>query len=468
MKTPNKLIRYLAIPRGLNSVYGHILQQAQLKIDNGFPAAAGVTVTPNGVMQLFWNAKILSKEPPQYLVLVLIHEAAHLAFCHIPRMLRVLAPYADSRDKKTYLKIARIAADFSVNTTAVSPMFYHAPYVGSLYPDRIKESWMFPAKYKLQDGKSFEWYFNELLKIKESTNTQKLEDMFSAFSSQEGESGEGGEGPGGIGDDVDIEGILEEGAATITRTIRMAETVSEQIIKNAIKATTQNRGTIPFEMSQALEYLQTPPKVSWSTILNDYIRTEISAAIKESTLNPNVGLLHLIPHGLEPYPGYNLDLTFRIAVLMDSSGSVSGDQYKMFLNTLGNILDAEKNIRLHYVVFDAKIHEELLFTTENSEDLRKHNLLKRPACGGTDFLPPFKAAFGVAEPHDYAHYKEFTSINSRKKPDLTIIFTDCYAPLTDPSGPYPKYTNDYLKTIWVVPPHYDKEVEKIATRIVRV
>jgi len=497
MKTLNQLIGYLAAPRGLNNIYGLILQQAQQQIREDIPAPAAVTVTPLGVWQLFWNPKMLDEEPLTYQLLVLIHEAAHLSLNHTSRGLRLLRHERGSSQFPLRQKQFQYAADLAVNSLVIDPLLTRSPLFKSL-SENVRERWLFPCQFNLPEKKSLEAYYHTLQdndhlpEPTSSTDRKTSKDSAGGGSDAEEptqgdnrkpsensagggsdaeeptqgnrhEPAENSEG-GGAGpyDDVMVGGILEKPDSTVTQTIRTAEKEALHRLQRCLKISQKNRGTIPHHIQEEINYLDAEPEIPWTSVLRDYAQTALAENITECVASPNAGFLHLSEFGCEPFPGYTLDTTLNVAVLVDASGSINTEtDYKPFLRELAHLLDTHKGLNIHYIVFDAVIHEELQFTSEGRDDLLKHRLNTRPATGGTSFLPPFRCAFGAAETDDYASHLRHKRPTETQRPDLIIVMTDGFAPFDYPAGPHPHYLNDEIPNVWVLTKHHSKIPEHL-------
>jgi len=465
MKTLNQLIRYLATPRGLNSFYGPILQQAQQQIRPDLPAPAAVSVTPLGVWQLLWNPEKLDSTPLNYQLLVLIHEAAHLSLNHLSRGLRLLRSYRETEQYYLKRKQFLVAADLAVNSLVIEHLLNRNPLFENL-SEEIPQRWLFPELFDFPEKESLETYFrlleNEteeqtqlLLKIRllppPGTCSPPSPEGVLSDGNPDGDTETSSEESYGPGEDVQVDDILKQPDSTISQTIRTTEQEAKHRLERCRDITQRNRGTTPHYLQKELDYLDAEAEVDWFTVLRDYTKTVLNEKIAECVASPNVGLLHLSDYGCEPYPGFSLDTTLSIAVLVDSSGSISTEQdYKPFLRELAGLFEAHQGLLIHYIVFDVGVHEELLFTSEGRDDLLKHRLNVRPASGGTCFLAPFRCALGVATEKDYGAKCERTSPLTTTKPDLIIIMTDGYAEFESPRGPYPEYLNDGVPNIWVL------------------
>jgi predicted metal-dependent peptidase len=151
---------------------------------------------------------------------------------------------------------------------------------------------------------------------------------------------------------------------------------------------------------------------------------------------PNVSLYPLIADddeldiGIEPYPGLTRDFTFHIVAMVDTSGSVSDEDYMTFLSEINGIMKAERGISIQFIMYDSAIqHEVLIGGKEGGADLEDNRgSVSRYGYGGTCFDPPFRRLVGLDTDEDWLEGADRAE-GRIPKPDLGIMLTDGYAPM---------------------------------------
>jgi predicted metal-dependent peptidase len=230
--------------------------------------------------------------------------------------------------------------------------------------------------------------------------------------------------------------------AEIERIISTANTESKQLVKSAIEQTKRSRGTIPYHLEKMFEDLFAEPKIPWHQIFRGYLKTSLSSKLAESSAYPNPALFHLADIGeVEPYTGYQKEFTFNMAVLIDSSGSISDTDYAAFIGELQGIAQAEKGATTTLVYFDSVVqHVEQL--DMDPEKFKNHH---RYSWGGTNFNPPFQYILGLDARVD----PSVPAMKRAGKWDVVIMLTDGEAPIESPGGPCPQYLPP-CPVIWVL------------------
>lgn len=473
---------WLCSYRGDNNFFGRILNSCRREYGTR-PFAAGVSIDNHGRFCLKIDLQKFNSHPVALQLAFLVHEAAHLGFRHCERMIRIVGGQLSLANDHKLQKIwstLNIAADFTVNDIAVRPLT-----VGKKAEafQVVYEALLFPEKYNLPRGLSMEEYFLKLME-----NEDKLEDIQEAIVSNKleinanmfGESEEGSNdeeekedgdaskgkstgGSGGDGDDEDTDApSLEEQAkdafdkikgmsgGELERLANDLQRSATSAVRSAVEQTTKCRGTVPGCMQNVIDELLTEPKVPWPVVLRNHIKSIISNKLIATTAQPNIALFPIIEDGIEPFPGYTHDFTFRITDCTDTSGSVGDDAYKVFVSEQIAILRQFQGVELQMIHFDHGIQYEETFT-RTSTDSEIEEVTKalriRHGYGGTDFRAPFRRVLGTDTRSDW-------TVTPPDKPlartDLMVIFTDGYAPVADNvGGPLPSL-KPACPVIWVI------------------
>jgi predicted metal-dependent peptidase len=203
-------------------------------------------------------------------------------------------------------------------------------------------------------------------------------------------------------------------------------------------------------MQNVIDDLLTEPKIPWQAVLRNQVKSVISNKLIHSIIQPNIALYPVMDEGIEPFPGYNRDFTFRITLCTDASGSVGDDAFRTFMGEHISILRQYQGVVLNVITFDHGIQYEETFTRTSSDaeinEVSK-SLRTRRGYGGTEFCAPFRRVIGTDTAADWVIPRP-----DRKLPptDLMVIFTDGFAPVADSDGgPMPRYKPPCM-VIWVI------------------
>jgi predicted metal-dependent peptidase len=220
------------------------------------------------------------------------------------------------------------------------------------------------------------------------------------------------------------------------RALDNAQREGKKLTQQALDQTRKQRGLIPSALENFLEEFLTPPTVPWEHLFRGMLRSSISSKLTESTVMPNIALFPSLEDGLEPYPGLQKEIGIHIYICVDSSGSVSNDEYTKFMSEIQGILQADTTAKAYLIIFDAAIQYEQEFGEDDDIQTPGQHGLNRYCAGGTDFCPPLRRICGVDTEEDWE--KEVEGLDKKlPKPDLVVMFTDGEAPIESPHGPVP-------------------------------
>jgi predicted metal-dependent peptidase len=412
-----------------------------------------VGLTPEGHYKFLWDAEWFEKQSRPLQILVVLHEVAHLVLQHLERGLRIRLRLADPKRYAEIHEIVNVAMDMAANDTVIRPFVAEA---GRSTYGKESDRLAWPEQRKYPQGETFEEYLARLLKDLEKDGWEPgcgkpfpnwLSEMI-------------GNSPTSSLDPVINMPVSDLTDAEIERIISTANTESKQLVKNAIEQTQRSRGTVPAHLKSWIDDLFLEPKVPWPQIFRGYLKTSLSSKLAESSAYPNPALFHLaIDDGIEPYTGYQKEFTFNMAILIDSSGSISSDDYETFIGELQGIAQAERGATATLIYFDAAVqHVEQLDL--DPEKFKSHY---RYSYGGTDFNPPFQYILGRDTRVD-------ASVESlprqMKRWDVVIILTDGEAPIESPGGPCPESLPP-CPVIWVLVGNRDPH-PAMGSRIVKL
>ena len=304
--------------------------------------------------RLYYHPDFIGEIPINELMGVIVHEIGHIILHHISR-----------RQNRDPLKW-NLATDYAVNDLVLKE--FDLPS-GVLHAREFAD-------------KTAEWIYNklpdpEVISIKLVTldsheewkgwggnggkgegKGDKKETKVGTESSGEGE-GETGESQSGLAGEDDLDQQWRERVAQAANAARM-------------------KGKLPGHIQTLVDgVLQ--PKLDWKTILRDMIT---SCAKSDFRLMP--------PSKKHLYRGYYLPSVtgeeIQIAVVIDSSGSISDEEIKEFLAEVKGICDSYQEYTIYLYTCDARIHQRF--------ELHPFDPLPTivEGRGGTSFKEPIKEA----------------------------------------------------------------------------
>lgn len=486
-------IQWLCSPRGGNNFYGRIMNGVR-RIEASGLNSAGVTIDNNGHFIFVYDLEWFSQRPVPDQLFILQHEACHLILQHIPRVAKMYRELScgETLEHPFNYRIINIAMDCAVNggllhkvmKTTLDP---EHPYVD---PERDLE---------LPTTLMFEEYLGRLIEKAavismpatleggsgKGKQTPQMEDS-AEEQEQNPNSGGSNDAEEEVEKEKDVEENQEGGASesndevpfreeypkhpcdftkqlsdkTEAELERMETEMGKAIketVKKAYEQTMRRRGTIPKEVKQIIEDLLKEPQVPWEHLFRNMMRSALTTKMVESALIPAYNLLPVMGQGILPYPGLQNDLSFNLSIHMDTSGSMSDEDFMTCMTEVAGIIKTVQGVRIHLVMFDAVIQFENFYSDMDIENIKRElkthntNSIYRYGRGGTDFNPSFKLMAGMNVDEFRAdncggNYEE----HSLPKPDMMLILTDGCAPVAaSAGGPIPTYEPN-CPVIWVI------------------
>jgi predicted metal-dependent peptidase len=314
---------------------------------------------------LYYNKEFTESLSREHLETILVHEIMHLLRLHHIRAKAVNA----------IPEIWNLAADAEINDDLKIDM--------SMPKDLI-----YPSTFQMQDNLLVEEYYSELMKnakqVQMSAPGQPAPGAGNCGSAAHGkdeeweDGGENGEG-------------ITEGEAELVRR-QVADSVSK------------NRGTAPGYMQRWADEFLGPPKVDWKKELFSKISNCIDSW-KAGSSDYTFSKRSRRHHGSNIIFPSMFDTNPKIAVVVDTSGSIGEEDLNVFLAEISGILSAIGHESVRVLACDAEVHEDI--QVREVRDLRE----KIVGGGGTDM--------GAA-----IQYLE----DDTTKPNICIVLTDGYTP----------------------------------------
>lgn len=293
------------------------------------------------------------------LIALICHEVLHCACGH---------PWRESgRQHKRW----NIACDYAINPIIVD--------AGLKLPD----GGLLDAQYH---GKSAEWIYDRLPQEKDSDGD--------AGDSAQGEVRCAPAGDNGKAGDTDAPG-------------QMTESDWQQLTKQALQAA-KAQGKLPGSMLRDIEQIAAPI-VEWRSLLRKYLQQITNADY--TWTHPNRRYLH---SGLY-LPSLRSIACGKIAIAVDTSGSIDAVTLSQFAGEMQAIIDEMQPSSVDVLYCDARVHR--VDTFERGDRLEMHPR----GGGGTSFAPVFE------------HYEDA----SADLPVVLVYFTDMYGSFPDAPAEYP-------------------------------
>lgn len=350
--------------------YGHLLGGLVRHVSEDVPTAA-VALKSRG-LELIVNPYFFVKElNARERVAVIKHEALHVIFKHLFR----------KHKKEIDPTLFNIAADLVVNQL-IAP--WPLPETGvtlNQFPD-----------YDLQPDQTLEWYYDKLVKLKKAMLTKNTAQL------QNTDNCGGGRG-NNVAEDApqSIEALNRvlnqtshsdhslwaalsgfDGADAEELSKTLVNALEADIERHVIRA--RNRmpisqwGSIPKSIQTELQRIEQDrqPKVDWRRTL----RLFANSGYRTSLVPTN----RRVSKRFNTFPGTRVKREKSVAVVIDTSGSVSTDQLELFSAEVHGIWKSGADV--HVIECDAKV--------QRTYSYRGKPLGRVKGGGGTSFDPAFE------------------------------------------------------------------------------
>lgn len=356
--------------------FGNLATRMQLiNADEWCPTAA------TDGRRFYYNSEFVNKMPLKQVEFLVGHEVLHAVYDHMGRR--------GSRDPKIW----NIADDFCVNSDLIEQRIGEKITVcGVLYD----------PKYK---GMSAEEVYDDLMKNADKINIDQLAKMLLDEHLD-------GEGEGDGDDEKDGKGRPKLSDAE-RKAIR--DEIKEAMIQAAQAA---GAGNLPSGVKRMIKDL-TEPQISWKELLEQQIQSTIKNDY--TFARPGRKSWHLDAILPSQKPGETIDIVIGI----DTSGSITSNDLKIFFSEIKGIMDSYTEYKIKVLGWDTEIGGVGEFTSENMEDI-------------TTFDPK---GGGGTDPHCVWEYL----IENGIEPKKLIMFTDyCFF------GWRPQEVESYCDTVWII------------------
>ena len=325
--------------------YGHMLAQCRVVFDNKLPAPAGVSfqidhynlyINPVGIPADEKNPEGVegfNSFTLEQRLGIIKHEMLHILNGHVARK--------EDRDHQKF----NIASDCAINQLIERK---HLPE-WCIFPDQ------FPKIDKVPENLTSEQYYSYI----------EYEDM---------DDDDPGQGKGqGQGDSLGDHGKWDESQGDG----ELQDDVTKNMAERAVSQTQKSRGDIPSQISEWLDLFTHKRELNWKQVLRGIVG------------NKRVGSRKTIMRQDRRLPdmpwikGRTKDRMFDIAIISDTSGSVSDEALLTLWGEVRHICDVtQSGVSLVQVDTQASVPEILQKNTK---------ILSRKHCGGTYMTPGIEA-----------------------------------------------------------------------------
>lgn len=358
--------------------YGHILQSCARDFTDKIPTAA-VSVTDKinlYINPVFWVYELdnvtLRKE-------VLRHEILHLVFHHCYRG-------KDFGNRE----LANIAADLVVNS-----------YVDKKAFGEFAKAFMFAERFKLPPEESMKFYY-ENFPLKDNPICETPSACDKEFSGK-GKSGGSGSKDSSEGDSGDGSGeghshehaVGEDGKCKVCGGYRPynshevwdeseGEKISESLKKSllddavarAADACAKSAGNLPGFIQRAIEAAKKKAEIPWNHILRQFVARASGTRIKKTKKR--------FSKRFDVRPGSKIEQLRSLLVSVDVSGSISDEEYVLFMGEIFNILKTDGTGSVFQIEWDAAITSKDKRGRPGAFELKSNHKVVRTGSGGTN------------------------------------------------------------------------------------
>lgn len=333
--------------------YGMFLSTLNKTITTKVPVAG---VRKNGInLEIAFNPEAWKQFPEHLRYGILKHELLHICFFH-----------TTMRDKYADKKLFNIAADIEVNQ-----------YIENKHKD---DSFLNHEDYNLKSYMGTDYYYKELEKQK--GKNPKLDQLLQSME--------------------DYHSSWEE----IEESSNVEKQLMDKQVKHQMadaKRNIKNFGDLPEKLQELLRSLDQKPEsvIDWKAFFRRFTGGSTKYFTKKSRRKQS--------NRFEDSPGLKIKQKNHVFIALDTSGSVSNEEFAEFSSELHHIYKSGTDITVCHT--DAAVaHVELY----------KGKLMDRHGYGGTDFNPAIK--------HFNEHKNKYTAM---------VYFTDgeCVAPTVKPHKP---------------------------------
>ncbi len=308
--------------------------------------------------RLYYNRDFIKALKPSELEFLVCHEILHCIYSHMTRR--------GTRDPKIY----NMACDYIVNWTIKSEKIGEMPK-GGLYKDEYNDDLSSEELYDIliKNSATIEVPMDEHLDYSDVGSDDGDEDGDDGdedgegSGSADGEGGEDGEGkPGKKGKTVTARIMGEDGPPVLTQAD--INKIQDSLLQ-ALQETAQSvgAGSVPKGVKRLINQL-VAPRMDWRSLLDAHIRSTLKDDYTYSIPNRrnNSGSAFI-------FAGQDFLNTVKIAISIDTSGSMTDEMLRDFLSEVKGIMEEFKDFEIDLWTFDTQVYGHTKFTADNLDDI---------------------------------------------------------------------------------------------------
>ena len=322
------------------------------------------------------------------------HEVLHCIYDHIPR--------TGDRDKK----LSNIAQDYVIN----------ADLIHYRVGEKIDEVDI------IYDPKYYGWGFEEVYDdLYENAEKIDIEDLVGKLLDEHLESSPDGDSDGDGNDDSNDDVSKKRPKFTKQQREAIKDEIREAVLQAAQGS---DPGNLPGGVQRMVNQL-TRPKMDWRSLIN----MKIPSLLKNDYTYKNFNKKYM-QQGII-MPGLDQTEAIDVAVMVDTSGSISQQVLEEQLSEVVGIMDMYEEFTIRIWQFDTEVYGYAEFTKHTAHDIMQYDMR---GGGGTDFDVnwQFMKEQGI-------------------EPQLLIAFTD--------GEPWRGWGDEhYCDTLWIINNKYNKGI----------
>lgn len=320
----DRLVETIAMMNLKDKFYGHLFARIEKEKDENVDVA-GITLTKKRIV-LKYNPNKINNTEIATIEKILIHEALHILNKHPTRIMKIL-----KNDKKTNLRKINIAADLVVNYLMKMPE--------KLIIDGELFSPCLVKNFGLKENLSMETYY-QLLSDMSIPDNGFCHNWFG---------------------NCDADNILEN---FDDEDIFQIDTEIYKNIKSAMHSFSKTRGTLPDQIRKLIEDLLKIPELPYYQIIKKLIVGRLFSHYKLHSQKINKKRLSLFKNNLLPFPGRRRENTYKIGLLIDTSGSRQIDDMIEDLSAARDFLENHAQIIIIQIDTDIQYEKKIKSLSE--------------------------------------------------------------------------------------------------------
>lgn len=343
--------------------------------------------------KFYYNPAFIAQLDVYENVFLVAHELGHCIYEHFTR--------TGNRDHKLY----NIAGDYVINNMIDNEMVKNAKSKYCRIIDYIT-----PYLDHKYDNWTSEEVYDDLLQEQENGGRPEDKGELVDVHIDLNRGGDGGDGSVTMPSDG-LSGKPEKMDEDAQR--ELSNEIKDAIVQaaNSVEA-----GNVPADIRRMIKSLL-EPKMDWREI----IRSQIQSSVRSdyTWMRPNRKGWHMSAI----LPGMDRDTQIKIALAIDTSGSISQTMLQEFVSEVAGIMEQYEQYTIDIWQFDTRVYAHERFEANDGKDITNYEIR---GGGGTDFAP------------NWAFMKD-----EEIEPDQFIMFTDGYpnASWGDP---------DYCDTVFLI------------------